>query len=1142
VTEKQLFLFRTRRFLPLFLTQFLGAFNDNVFKNAMAVLITWRLASAAGMNAQIMVTVAAGVFILPFFLFSATAGLFADKFDKARIIRYIKLAEVVIMSVGAISFYAGSVSMLMAVLFLMGVQSTFFGPIKYGILPDQLHADELMGGNALVAAGTFLAILAGSILGNEVTLTDQGITIISTVVVVVAALGWLSSWYIPATSPAQPDLRISFNFVTETWKILSHAAGQRDVFLCIMGISWFWLVGATFLAQFPTFTKDFLGASVQVYTLLLTTFSVGIAIGSLLCNRLLKGEVHATFVPLGALGMTVFTVDLFFATSHPLSSSAGELMGVGAFLGTMAGLRVIADLLLVAISGGVYIVPLYAILQQRSEDEHRARNIASNNVVNALFMVISAAGIVAMLNADFTIPQVFLTMAVLNTAVAVYITKLLPGAMVKALIAWLLDACYHVKVQDLGNYHKAGERVLIVANHQSFLDAPLIAAYVPDRLTFAINTHIARQRIIRFFLSLADTFPIDPTNPFSIRSLVAHLKENRRVVIFPEGRITVTGSLMKVYEGPGMIADKADAMVLPVRIEGAQYTPFSRLRGKVRTRWFPRITIRFMPPVKLHIPEEIKGRNRRHYAGNVLYDIMSNMVFESSNYRSTLFDSLLDARKIHGGKHIVFEDIQRQPMDYNKLVTGSFVLGKKLIRGTEPGEYVGLLLPTMVGTAVAFFGLQAFHRVPAMLNFSTGVRNVALACETARIKVVYTSRRFVETTKLTDMVDAIEDTGAKVVYLENVRKSISIFDKLLGLLKSWTAGLYYQLANRDRDPDNPCVVLFTSGTEGAPKGVALSHTNVQANRFQVSSRIDFGPSDIVLNALPMFHSFGLTCGTLMPVLSGLRTFLYPSPLHYRIVPELAYETNATIMFGTDTFLSGYARYAHPYDFYCMRYVFAGAEKVRDETRRIWSERFGLRIFEGYGATETAPALTMNTPMHNRPGAVGRMLPGIEHRIESMPGIEEGGRLLVAGPNVMVGYLRVEKPGVLEPLEGGWYDTGDIVTIDEDGYLRIQGRAKRFAKVGGEMISLAAVEGFVSALWPEHSHAVVNLPDARKGERLVLVTDFQDAERDVLMAYARGNGIAEISIPRSIVKVEKLPLLGSGKLDYVGIRTLAEEAA
>jgi acyl-[acyl-carrier-protein]-phospholipid O-acyltransferase/long-chain-fatty-acid--[acyl-carrier-protein] ligase len=292
----------------------------------------------------------------------------------------------------------------------------------------------------------------------------------------------------------------------------------------------------------------------------------------------------------------------------------------------------------------------------------------------------------------------------------------------------------------------------------------------------------------------------------------------------------------------------------------------------------------------------------------------------------------------------------------------------------------------------------------------------------------------------------------------------------------------------------------------------------------------------------MFHSFGLTCGTLLPALSGLRTFLYPSPLHYRIIPELAYDINATIMFGTDTFLAGYARYAHPYDFYCMRYVFAGAEKVKDETRRIWSERFGLRVFEGYGATETAPALAMNTPMHNRPGSVGRLLPGIQHKILPVPGIDQGGKLMVAGPNVMNGYLKIENPGVLQPPQDGWYDTGDIVTIDDDGYLYILGRARRFAKIGGEMISLLAVESFVAALWPDYTHAVVNLPDSRKGERLVLVTDYQDAQRDALMTYARTQGIAELSIPRKILKVAKMPLLGTGKMDYVSITRLAREAS
>jgi acyl-[acyl-carrier-protein]-phospholipid O-acyltransferase/long-chain-fatty-acid--[acyl-carrier-protein] ligase len=345
-----------------------------------------------------------------------------------------------------------------------------------------------------------------------------------------------------------------------------------------------------------------------------------------------------------------------------------------------------------------------------------------------------------------------------------------------------------------------------------------------------------------------------------------------------------------------------------------------------------------------------------------------------------------------------------------------------------------------------------------------------------------------------------------------------------------------------RDPDQAAVVLFTSGTEGAPKGVVLSHANIQANRFQVAARIDFGPTDIVFNALPLFHSFGLSTGTLLPILFGLKVFLYPSPLHYRIVPEMVYGTNATILFGTDTFLAGYARFAHPYDFYSVRIVCTGAERVKDETRRLYGERFGVRLMEGYGATETAPVLAMNTPMQFKAGSVGRLMPGIDWRLEPVPGIEAGGRLVVSGPNIMAGYLKADRPGELQPPEGGWYDTGDIVTLDDDGFVTIQGRVKRFAKVGGEMVSLAAVEAWVARLWPAEAHAVTTLPDPKKGEQLVLVTARPDPRREELIAFARREGIAEISIPRVLVQVPEVPVLGTGKVDYVKVRALAEDWA
>lgn len=1135
--NNQLELLRTRRFLPLFLTQSFGAFNDNLFKNAIIFLITFGTGTAQGIDPKLLVPVAAGLFILPFFLFSATAGQLAEMYDKARLIRIIKFVEIVLMVLAAIALVLHSVPLLMFLLFAMGVQSTFFGPLKFSILPDHLKENELIAGNAWIEAGTFVAILLGTLMAKFV-LDDNGVWLMAGLIILSAVLGYLSSRTIPSTIPAAPDLKLGLNPFTETWKILVHSAGHRDIFLTILAISWFWLVGATYLTIMPGFCKEVLGGNEDLVAFFMFVFSIGVAIGSLFCNRMLKGQVHATYVPLGALGITLFSLDLYFASRHGLGSNG--LIGIGQFLSEFSGWRITLDIVLMAASAGIYIVPLMALLQHRSEVAHRSRNIAANNIVNSLFMVVSAVLVAVGFEFGMSIPGVIVALAIANGLVAIYITRLLPGALAKALLAWLLEVFYRVEVRGLEHYHAAGDKVLIVANHQSFLDPALVAAHIPDDLTFAVNTFVNKDKVFKHFMSLARTIPIDPTKPLTTRTLIEAVRNKQKVVIFPEGRITVTGSLMKVYEGPGMIADKSGAMVLPVRIEGAQYSPFSRLKGKVRTRWFPIIQVTFLPPQRFEIPEELRGRERRHFAGRQLQDVMTGLIFESSSYRSTLFQSLLNARITHGAKHEVLEDVERQPMNYGKLVTSAFVLGRALCRGTEPGEHVGLLLPNAVVNAVSFFGLQAHGRVPALINFSTGVANAVSACATADIKRVYSSRRFVEMGKLNDMVDSMTAAGVEVQYLEDVAETIGIGAKLLGLLASRMGGLWYRFSARDRDPDSPAVVLFTSGTEGAPKGVVLSHTNIQANRYQVSAMIDFGPSDIAFNALPMFHSFGLTAGTLLPLLTGLKVFFYPSPLHYRIVPEMVYDTNATLMFGTDTFLAGYARFAHPYDFYSVRYAFAGAEKLKDETRRLWSEGFGVRVFEGYGATETAPILSMNSPMQNRRGSVGKVVPGIEHRLDPVPGIDDGGRLWVRGPNIMSGYLLASAPGRLQPPEGGWYDTGDIVEIDEEGFVFIKGRAKRFAKVGGEMVSLTAVEGMASELWPDHRHVVVTQPDMKKGERLVLLTDNPDAERDVLAAHAREQGVAAIAVPAVVLNVKEVPLLGTGKTDYVGAKKLADE--
>jgi acyl-[acyl-carrier-protein]-phospholipid O-acyltransferase/long-chain-fatty-acid--[acyl-carrier-protein] ligase len=628
---------------------------------------------------------------------------------------------------------------------------------------------------------------------------------------------------------------------------------------------------------------------------------------------------------------------------------------------------------------------------------------------------------------------------------------------------------------------------------------------------------------------------LDPLKPMAMRSIINAVRDGETLVIFPEGRITVTGSLMKVYDGVALIADKADAMVVPVRIDGPEVTIFSRLKSsQVRRRWFPKITVTILEPVKLKVDPELKGRKRRQAAGAALYDIMSDMIYRTTSTDCTVVEALIEAAKHHGPNWLAVEDPVSGQLSYKRLLMGTAILGRKLMPYALEGRPLGVMLPTSNGGVVTLFAVMSAGRVPAMINFSAGAANILAACRAAEVDTILTSRTFVERGRLDNVVAQLSPT-LRIVYLEDIRKTIGAGDKLRGLL-GWKKPLVA------RKPDDWAVIMFTSGSEGLPKGVVLSHRNMMTNVAQAKARIDFGREDKLFNVLPIFHSFGLTVGTVLPLVSGVSTYLYPSPLHYRTVPELVYGVCATIIFGTDTFLNGYARVANPYDFRSLRYVLAGAEPVKAATRQVYLEKFGLRILEGYGVTECAPAMALNTPMFNKFGTVGRLVPGMTARLEKVEGVEEGGRLFIAGPNVMLGYLRADNPGALEVPPEGWHDTGDIVTIDDQGFVAIKGRAKRFAKVGGEMVSLAAVEMLAAELWPNNITAVAAVPDARKGERLIMVTDKHGATRSEFMTYSRSKHASELMLPAEVVVLDKMPMLGSGKVDQLAIEKFVREQA
>ena len=715
--------------------------------------------------------------------------------------------------------------------------------------------------------------------------------------------------------------------------------------------------------------------------------------------------------------------------------------------------------------------------------------------------------------------------------------------MLRAIIKIILKILFRVEVRGIENFHAAGDRVLVIANHASLIDALIIKLFLPRGMYYAIDERDASHWWARPFVKILDYCVIDTQSPLSVKTLIDFMGNDNKILLFPEARISDTNSLMKVHPSTGMVADKADATLLPVYIDGTQYSYFNNLGGVIKRRLLPKVIVTILPPRKMELASTLKGQVRRQAAVEYLTALMREMRLQATDCDMSLYQALLNARKRFGGRRKIIEDFKRQSLSYNQIIMRTILLGRILRSETKADEPVGVFLPTSITTTVMIFSLHLHGRYPAMLNYGVGKKPLLSCIKSADVKCVYTSRAFISEAGLDELLEALQEV-VEVRYLEDVAKKIGLLQKLSGLIKSCFADRYYAKQKKVA-ADDAAVVLFTSGSEGLPKGVVLSHKNLMINITQVACIVDFSIKDKMLNFLPMFHSFGITAGTLLPLILGIRVFQYPSPLHYKVIPGLAYEINATVIFATNTFLSGYAQQAHGYDFRSIRYVFAGAEPLTEYTEKLWMKKFGLRIFQGYGATETSPVLSANTPLTYRSGTAGHFVPGIEYKLVEVPGIEVGKRLQVKGQNIMKGYLMADQPGVIVPPSTdeageGWYDTGDIVDVDEQGYLTICGRAKRFAKIAGEMISLAVVEQIAEHVWPDALHAAVAIPDRSKGEQIILVTDCVDAVRKPMLAYAKKEGISELHVAKTIEIVRQLPILASGKLDYVRLKEIIEE--
>ena len=701
---------------------------------------------------------------------------------------------------------------------------------------------------------------------------------------------------------------------------------------------------------------------------------------------------------------------------------------------------------------------------------------------------------------------------------------------------WLVRLLYGYRIHN-AEVLKAPGPVLLLPNHTSWWDWLLIGVCLEKDWRFAVSREAAELSWFHKKVMInSRTFPVDMNSPYGVKHMAEYLQKGGRLVLFPEGRLSRTGSLMKLFDGTGFLIHKTQAKVITAYVRNAHRLPYSP--NPAHKSWFPRLSVHFSNVLVPPGTAQESVTESRHHLTDWLRDQMVKQQFEIEMQFGppSLPEAILEAAKRQSRK-IILQDATMQKVRYRKLVIGAKVLAgqwQKRLTGAAGAARIGVLLPNVNAMPVVLLSLWFAKNVPAILNYTVGP-SILLACaRVASLKEIITSRKFIENLKLD--FQPFHDAGIRIVYLEDVRAGISATQKIAAAVFDRTPASFPRA-------EDPAVILFTSGSEGDPKAVELTHRNVLANIRQMVSVIDLMENDRFFNALPLFHSFGLTIGLLLPLVRGTFVFLYLSPLHYRVVPSAFYNLDCTVLFGTNTFLNGYARKAHPYDFRSLRYLFAGAEKLQENTSNVWMRKFGVRIIEGYGATECGPCLSANTPMRSKHGSAGQFLPDIEYKLEPVEGVSAAqhngensptGRLFVRGPNIMRGYLNPDANAKFQAL-GGWYDTGDIVNVDADGYVHILGRLKRFAKVSGEMVSLTAVEEALAGAFPKYglkfAIAVVAKPDEGKGEKLIAATNEERLTMDEVRTAIRGRGLSNLAAPREIKVIHDIPRLGTGKINH-----------
>jgi acyl-[acyl-carrier-protein]-phospholipid O-acyltransferase/long-chain-fatty-acid--[acyl-carrier-protein] ligase len=1106
-------LLRDGGFQSFLWTQFLAAFNDNVYK--MIVQVTAVAIATGEHESAKYLSIANAVFVLPFLLFAGPAGQIADRFSKTRVLQVTKAFEILVMVFGIFALIHHSIYMLLVVLFCLAAQANFFSPAKYGILPEISGEAQLARANGLVELSTFAAIVIGTGLGAFLfawwkdTPLYMGLTLLG-----IALVGSLTSLRItmaPASSSREP---FHWNPFHEVWIGARKLAGERPMWLTVAAISYFWLIGALLQSTVQLFRVETLHADEVVLGFLVSALAAGIGAGSVLAGRISGDRIELGIVSLGSILMGVFS----FAT--------GVCTSVGWSLVWLFGLGV---------AGGLFIVPLNAFLQERADPAEKGRILTTNNFVN-MIGVILASGVLSLLHdvLHMTAAQMLIAIGAFTLVGTVVAIKLLPAVTLRLFLLGLMHVMFRIRYVGTENLPKKGGG-LIVSNHTSFADPVLVGGATERFIRFLMFKPYFDNKYFRPFFELLHAIPLSTTNPRealkTLRSAKEEAAKGRLVCIFPEGAVTRTGNLISFQRGCERLMSP-ETLIIPAYIDGIWGHPLSTKGGGLFKSWSralrPRITVIYGEPVRGETSAaELRMR-------------ILEMASRAMEYRKTPDYTLVHqfvrmARK--NWSRLALADSTGKEVTFGKALAAGIAIERYLDSQCRGEQCMGILLPASVGGALANIGVTLAGRIAVNLNFTAGQDAVSSAIKRCAIKTVLTSPTFLEKVKMQF------PEGVRVTMIEDALKGAGPMDLLRARM-----GRMKHLPK----PADPACIVFSSGSTGEPKGVELSHGALLADVDAAAQVYELGPTDCMLGSLPFFHAFGYTITLWLPLVQGFRSAYHPNPMEAQAVGELSAKYHASFLLSTPTFCMAYLRKCQPEQFAHLRYVLTGAEKLRPELAQAFEKKFNIAPLEGYGATEMGPCISVNrpdipdeTPLQegNRAGSVGRTLPGIAVRIVDLETMEpkapgEEGLLLVKGPSLMTGYWN-DPERTAQAFRDGYYVTGDIARMDEDGFLYITGRVSRFSKIAGEMVPHLRVE---EAIGLDGGCVVLGVPDAQRGERLAVLYTNQETEPAALVERLKSAGLPALWIPKreNFYRVENIPSLGSGKTDLRAARALAIE--